>query len=267
MSGLNSQTGILVSGILVLLISIGIIIYTKKKYQYAMRWIWVGGGVWFTGVALKFGFAALANDPVLFWLQDMLKYSWYLVIGSFYIGALTGVFEIGITLVFALLIKKMSQDPANAIGVGIGAGTIEAVLIGMSQLANLVYFVTGGPGSAEIMSTLTHTAGLNPLFFLLAPVERVIAILCHTSSRVLTLYAIVQKNYWYFIIGFFIMTGIDAVAGFAHLSGFLSRISTWWIELSILPFAIISMPLIVWCIKHWPAANKKNDAPPDHFPA
>ncbi|OGC42415.1 hypothetical protein A2Y85_02495 [candidate division WOR-3 bacterium RBG_13_43_14] len=244
--------GLLISGLLVIFISIGFIVWTKRKYNYSMRWIWVGGGIWVTGVALKFGFAIAANEPVLAWLQQILEHPWYLAIGSVYIGALTGVFEIGITLLLALLVKKMSDDPAKAIGIGIGAGAIEALLIGLSQIGNLVYLMTGGQGMAEIMSSLTQTVSLNPLFFLLAPVERVIAIICHTGSRVLTLYAVAHKNYLYFVVGFLIMTGIDAVAGFVHLAGLMSQISTWWIELSILPFALVSIPLIKWCIKRWP---------------
>lgn len=247
---------VLISGIFVLLVSIGFIAGARKKYNFRMRWIWIGGCIWFVGVALKFGFAALANDSILFWLQDTLKYPWYLTFGSAYIGALTGIFEIGITLVFALMIKKMSDDPGKAIGVGVGAGTIEAILIGLSQIANVIYLMTGGQGSNEIMNALTDTVRLNPVFFLLAPAERMIAIICHTGSRVMTLYAVARRNYWFFVIGFLIMTVIDAIAGFTHLSGLMTRISTWWIELLLLPFALLSIPLTVRCIKNWPRVEK-----------
>ncbi len=255
---------IIVSSLLVFIVSIGLTVWTKRKYCYAMKWIWLGGGIWLAGIALKFGFSALANSPILFWLQDMLKYEWYLGLGSLYIGVLTGIFEIGITLMFALLIRKMTINPSRAIGIGVGAGAIEAVMIGLSQIANAVYALTGGRGSGDILNAVSAAAELNPLFFLLAPVERVIAILCHASSRVLTLYAVARKNCWYFVIGFLLMTGLDAVAGYAHLSGLLSRASAWWIELAILPFAVISVPLMRWCVSHWPLPDNRQ-TPPEHI--
>lgn len=33
------------------------------------------------------------------------------------------------------------------------------------------------------------------------------------------------------------------------------RISMWWIELAILPCALISIPIIRWCIGRWPEAE------------
>jgi hypothetical protein len=57
------------------------------------------------------------------------------------------------------------------------------------------------------------------------------------------------------------MTGIDAVAGWAHLSGFLGTESVWWIELYIAPFAVISIPLIMWCLRNWPVDEEKATGP------
>ncbi|MBN2621176.1 YhfC family intramembrane metalloprotease, partial [candidate division WOR-3 bacterium] len=199
----------------------------------------------------KFVFAAVANPAVLGWITSLFGQTGYRIIGSFYIGSLTGIFEIGITLFFAVFIKKMYAHASRAIGIGLGAGIIEALLIAFSQIGNMVFLMVQAQGGAEVIGSLVRTMSLNPLFFMLAPVERSIAILCHTSSRVLTLYAVMRRKYIYFWAGFLIMTGIDAIAGYAHLAGLIERISMWWIELALLPFALASIPIIQWCSRHW----------------
>lgn len=252
LSNSSSHVGLIVSGIFVLILSGGVIFWWKRRYSESFKWMWLGAGIWALGVALKFVFAILANESILAWIKDVFGHPGYLSIGSVYIGSLTGVFEIGVTLVFALLIKRLLKNPYIALGIGVGAGVIEATLIGFSQIGNAVYIMYGGPGSAEVIGSLAQTVSMNPVFFLLAPVERAITILCHISSRALTIYAVARRKYLYFWAGFLLLTGLDAIAGYAHLSGWLNTVSTWWIELAILPFALISIPIIQWCIRHWP---------------
>ena len=90
------------------------------------------------------------------------------------------------------------------------------------------------------------------VWWLAGPVERVIAILCHTSSRALVLLSVARRRWAFFWYGFGIMTAIDAVGGAAHLSGALGRFSVWWLEAAIAPFAALSILVIAWCLRHWP---------------
>jgi hypothetical protein len=55
-----------------------------------------------------------------------------------------------------------------------------------------------------------------------------------------------------FVYGFLLLSGIDAVAMWLHLSGKLDTLSFWTMEAMIAPFALISIPITSWCIKHWP---------------
>jgi hypothetical protein len=59
--------------------------------------------------------------------------------------------------------------------------------------------------------------------------------------------------FWSFVAGFLIMTAIDAIAGYVYLAGLMGKISVWWIELAITPAALLSIPILVWCIRSWPA--------------
>jgi uncharacterized membrane protein YhfC len=259
-SNASACTGLVVSGIIVVILSIGVVAWWKRRYHESMKWAWLGGGIWAIGVVLKFVVAMLVNEPILAWLKPLLPQALYLAAGSLYIGSLTGIFEIGITLLFAVLIKKMTTSPYRAIGIGVGAGVVEALLIGFSQLGNAAYLLYGGQGSSEIMGSLVATISLNPYFFLLAPVERAITICCHISSRVLVILAVSRRKYGYFWAGFLLMTGIDTIAGYAHLSGLLTTTTMWWIELAILPFAIASLLIVWWCVRKWPQGEPSASA-------
>ena len=104
------------------------------------------------------------------------------------------------------------------------------------------------------MGGAAAAASVTPLFWLVGTVERVIAILCHTSSRTLVLYGVARGRWWPFVAGFLLMTAVDAIAGYAILSGLVGQVNTWWIELAVAPFALVSIPIVVWCVRHWPAA-------------
>lgn len=221
--------------VLVALASIGLWkVWSKAKW----RWFWVGAAVWTVGVALKFAWAIPLNGPILGALKGSLPHAVYLAAGSVYVGLLTGVFEIGITLAAALIWKRMALDANRAVAVGVGAGAFEALLVGLVTVASIA-----GPllGAA--------------LVWLVGPVERVIAILCHTSSRALVLMSVATRRWILFGWGFLLLTAVDAIAGYALLSGDLGRVSTWWIEAAIAPFAVASVPVLFWCLRRWPAAS------------
>jgi hypothetical protein len=215
------------------------------------KWLLLGAGVWFVGVVFKFIVALLANTPVLELFKSMFGQFGYLALGATYIGLLTGVFEIGITLAFALLIRSIYEDRDRALSIGLGAGLVEALLIGFSSIGNYLTVVTGTASTDAIMGALAQAVAVTPVLWLVSPVERIIAILCHVSSRILVLYGFMRRQYRYFWAGFALLTALDAIAGYFHLAGLINKMSLWWIELILLPFAIISIPIIIWCYRHW----------------
>jgi hypothetical protein len=226
------------------------------------RWFWVGAGVWTVGVAMKFAFAIPLNGPILRSLDYLLPRAGYLAVGSIYIGALTGVFEIGVTLIAALIWKAMARDATRGVAVGVGAGSFEAALIGLASLSAVVAAMVGPAPLRESLFSSASAAKSMTLFWLVGPVERVIAILCHTSSRALVLWGVARGRVWGpFAAAFLIMTAIDTVAGYSHLAGVLSKISAWWIELAIAPAAIVSIPIILWCVRHWPVPSPDTASP------
>ena len=252
-----SLFSLLLSGCLVILLTVGITLWWKKYIQTSWRWLLVGAGAWFVGVIFKFVVAYFANAPVLEMIKSILGNAGYLTLGSVYVGLLTGVFEIGMTLAFALLIKGMYENAKHALSIGLGAGLVEALLIGFASIGNYLMVIMGTSNSDAISGALAQAAIVTPLLPLISPVERIIAILCHASSRVLVLFALAQRRQRFFWAGFLILTAIDAIAGYFHLSGLISKISTWWVELLLIPFAAISIPIIIWCFRNWRKIDTK----------
>jgi uncharacterized membrane protein YhfC len=247
-----------VPGAGMVVVGIGAVLLWRMRSGAKWRWFWVGAAVWTVGVVLKFAFAIALNRPVLAGLKDVLPETAYLAVGSIYVGLLTGIFEVGITLVAALIWRQMAQDAARGVAVGVGAGAFEAILLGLgTAIAVVAALAVGGQAEDELTTALASTARTTPLLWLVAPVERVIAILCHTSSRALVLLGVARKSwFWPFTWGFLIMTAIDSIAGYVHLSEQVGKMNTWWIELAIAPAALVSIPILAWCVRNWPAFER-----------
>ena len=96
-----------------------------------------------------------------------------------------------------------------------------------------------------------ESAMLVPLVMLLGPFERVISILCHVASRVLVLMGVAKQEWRLFWYGFLLLTALDTVAGYAHIGGLIGKVSLWWVELALLPFALLSVCLVKWSAARW----------------
>ncbi len=226
----------LLSGPLMILVALGFVLGWKKISGAGLRWFLAGAATWAVGVGLKVLVSRLLNPPMLEGLQVSLPLVPYLVVSSTYVGLMTGVFEIGVTLAMAWKWQSWARDANRAVAVGIGAGAFEAVLL----------------GAASLIGTLSYASAGAPLAWLVGPVERITATLCHTSSRTLVLLTVAKRGWSFFWYGFLLVTAMDGIAGLIHLSGILEKVSMWWIQLGLTPFALVSVLIIIWCVRHWP---------------
>jgi len=243
---------LLASGGLMGLVGVAYVVAWKRRSRVALRWFWAGAGIWTVGVALKILAALLLNKPVLRGMEHLLPRVGYWIVGSVYIGLLTGIFEIGVTFLAARKWRSLAGSCDRALAVGIGAGAFEAMLLGVAGLATLAVLASHSPAEGQVRAALAAAAATTPVEWLVGPVERVMAVLCHASSRALVLMSVATGRRAFFWYGFLLMTGLDAVAGAAHITGRVGRINLWWVELAVLPFAIASIAVIRWCVRRWP---------------
>jgi len=254
---------LLPAGPLMILVALGFTLGSWYWSRARWRWWWAGAGVWAVGVGLKIGWALLLNKPILHGLEAVLPRTAYVIVGGLYVGVLTGIFEIGATYLAARIWRRLAATAPRAMFVGVGAGSFEAVLLGTVGLAGTLVVVSGLPGTEPALAAVALVPATTPVVWLVSPVERVIAILCHVSSRTLVLLGVAthrSSRFWY---GFLLLTAVDAIAGVAHVSGQLGWFSLWWLELAIAPLAVLSVPATLWCLRHWPADTPPREAAAD----
>ncbi|MGD0654996.1 MAG: YhfC family glutamic-type intramembrane protease [Thermoguttaceae bacterium] len=227
------------------------VIYWKRTSHACFCWFWIGAGLWTVAVAVKVVCALASNAAVIGFLKHNLPYPLLVACGGLFLGIESSLCEMGFTLLAVWIWRQLGREAGRAIAVGVGAGAFEAFLLGAGALVTALVAIAGLPAAEQIGQELSKAAATTPLFWLIGPTERIIAILCHASSRALILLGVANRRFAMVFWGFVIFTSIDGIAGAAHVSGKLGTFSVWWIELAILPFALISVPILRWCYRHW----------------
>jgi len=253
---LGALYGQVVSGALMMLVALAAVLVWWLHSRVQWRWFWAGAGIWTVGVALKFA-VALPLNPILFG-KGGHPVGLNLCIGAAYCGLMTGVFEIGITLAAALIWRRLAAEPARAVAVGLGAGAFEALLLGLAACGGSLAALASGQ-TEPMLKSLAGIGAHTSLLWLAGPVERVIAILAHTAARVLVLRAVAGRRWLGFWAGFGWLSAVDLLAGVALLTGMTTSGSLWLIELMILPFGVLSIPLTRWAVRHWPTTTVGNN--------
>jgi hypothetical protein len=230
-----------------MLVTIVSVCLWRRRCDASWRWFWAGAALWTVAVAVKFAIAIPLNEPLLRHLRSSLPHWAYLTAGSIYGGVLTGVTEVLFVFIAALIWRSMTATAPRAAGVGVGAGAFEAAL-----LALVAALTTIGVSQSR--------AGWSAA--LLAPaVERIIAILCHVASRLLTILAVASRRWSLFWYGFLLMSAMDGLAMTFYLTGSVRTLSPWAMEARLVPFGLISIPIIRWCINNWPTCPEQSMNP------
>ena len=240
------------------------VIYWRRTTRLPYGWLWAGAGLWAVAVFIKFAIAIMTNAAVFTILGKLLSHPALVAIGGLYGGVQSSLCEIGFTWLAVQRWRQFGQDADRAIGVGVGAGAFEAFLLGLLSLVGLLAILAGAPGTEPGRQALEQSAAVTPVFWLVAPVERILAILCHASSRALVLLGAVHHRPLMIFWGFLIFTCIDGIATAVHVAGNFGTYSVWWIELALLPFAIVGIPILKWCRSNWgpaPTASQPVENP------
>jgi uncharacterized membrane protein YhfC len=246
---MDNVTISLVPAIGMMLMAIAAVIYWRRVSGLELRWFCVGAGLWTVAVVLK-GLCSLLTSPALIWLMKVSpSYPLRVLAGGLFLGIQSSLWEIGLTLLAVRIWQQLGRDANRAIGIGIGAGAFEALLLGIGSFVSIVALMARLPGAEKFREGIETTAAVTPIFWLVAPVERAMTMLCHASSRALVLLGTTRRKPMMVFWGFLIFTVLDGTAGAALFSGKIGKISMWWIELALLPFALISIPILRWCYR------------------
>mgnify|MGYP001374586925 CR=1 FL=1 len=217
----------LLSGIGMIVVALGFAAYAVRR-QLGWAALSLGALAWGVTVALKFAWAIPFNPPIYTAVNQALP-ALGVPLFMVYVGALTGVFEVGLV---ALLLNYTRLGKAawpQAIAFGIGFGAVEALLFGVISLSSTL---------ASMMISMVHppppevAAQLGNALWVLAPVvERLGAIFIHMCCNVLIFYAVNTRRARWFWLALGFKTAVDAAAAACvHIHGIDTLAHVWTFE-------------------------------------
>lgn len=217
----------LLSGIGMIVVALGFAAYAVRR-QLGWGALALGALAWGVTVALKFAWAIPCNPPIYSAVHHTMP-SLCDPLFMVYVGALTGVFEVGLValLLYATRLGKAAWPCALAFGIGFGA--MEALFFGVVSLSSTL---------SSMLISMLHppapevAARLGNILWLTAPVvERLAAIFIHTCANVLIFYAVKTRQARWFWLAFGCKTAVDAVAAaFVHIVGIDTLGRVWAFE-------------------------------------
>lgn len=131
-----------------------------------------------------------------------------------YVGLMAGIFEETGRLCIFLLIKRRSNSLNTALAYGIGHGGIEAILlVGLTMLVNMICAIAFNINNIDLVPSVNPAQTIDLLLsmpssmFLIAGIERLVAISFHIAASVLVWMAACKRGPWglYFLAIFFHM--------------------------------------------------------------
>ncbi len=238
----------LIGGGGMIVVALGFVIYAAVR-KLGWGYLGLGALAWGLTVALKFAWAVPLNPPIYEALLNALPENAANLAFYLYVGALTGVFEVLLTWLVLRYTALGNTGWGRALAFGIGFGAVEALLLGFSSLASV--------GLALVMPeavpplALDQLAQLNNVLFALAPIwERFFTVLIHIFCNVLLFYGARKHESRWLWLSFAFKTGIDAVAAFAQVQGWVTLDRIWIIE------AVVGLwGLLGWWGTRWVAAR------------
>ncbi|RKX31437.1 MAG: YhfC family intramembrane metalloprotease [Verrucomicrobia bacterium] len=243
---MSAIAGGAVSSFLMIAVAVTAFAGCRRLTRVSTRWFLAGAAVWLLAVVLKFVCAILFNQAVLAEIRRLSSAPACQFAGAVFLGVESSLFEMGITLLAVMIWHRWGRPMARAIAIGIGAGAFEALLVGGAALASVTWAASGAAAAAEMRQALSTFQHSTPLFWLVGPVERIIAILCHGASRALILSGYARRTRWRIVGGFALFALLDSVAGWIQLSGKMGTVSMWKLESAIIPVGILSAVVLVW---------------------
>jgi uncharacterized membrane protein YhfC len=239
----------LLGGSGMILVALGFAAYASLRL---LGWgaLALGALAWGVTVALKFAWAIPFNPPIYTAINQALP-SLGIPLFALYVGALTGVFEVGLVALLNYTRLGKAAWP-RALAFGIGFGAIEALLFGVSSLSSMLAAMV--ISMAQLL-TPEVAARLGNILWVLAPVvERLGALFIHTCCNVLIFYAVNTRQARWFWLAFGYKTAVDAAAAVCvHINGIDTLEQIWTFEAILILFGLAGLLGLRWLAPRYQA--------------
>jgi uncharacterized membrane protein YhfC len=178
--------------------------------------------------------------------------AWTPVFNGLVGGLMAGVFEETARLVGFMFLKKKARPFKSAIGLGVGHGGIESILLGIlgtgTTLASVLFYNAGaqlakGTTSQEIQYVMAQIQQFwtTPWHFGLLPgVERVIALSVQIVLSIMVWKAVANRQWLWFVLAILYHTFVDAISVYLTQIGW----GYWAVEGVLAIFLVINVYVI-----------------------
>jgi hypothetical protein len=220
---------------LLFLIALLPIIFCKKVLDASWKIIFLGALLWAISVAFKSLFAIAMNSRIESLISEFIAPKPASILFSAYIGVLTGIFECGIFLFIKLF--RHWKFP-EAVSLGIGFGSLEVLFIALALAISMG------------MAPDKYVPDINAFSI---PLERIIALLLHTSAATMIVYSFETKRPSWFFIAFCYKSVVDSIAAYLLLySSNMLNSKPLLVEFYVFwPVAILGLLAILYLKKRW----------------
>ena len=176
------------------MIAVGVIaiVYWHLKTRVRLQYYVYGGVLWAVAIGIKIAMDYTITRPLNNGLLSVLPFLAVLFLMSLYLGLRTGIFENVITYLGVKYAGQSSINFNQAIALGIGFGSTEAILLG-------IYYAYDTYMQLQLLDTLTLlpplTISQDWLIGVLTPAcERLFTLFCHVFTTVLVVYSVKLKD-------------------------------------------------------------------------
>jgi len=198
--------------------------------------------------------------PLLQILQPYYS-GWNLALYGFFLAFTAALFEEGGRVLVCKLFLKKKKTWNNAIALGIGHGGFEAIsLVGLTYIGNLILIVMINLGilnpASDPTGSLSQAVSLftdtPSIMFLLAGVERVLAVILHIGFSLLVVYGLRSKDNRYILYAFLAHFLVNFPVIFLQ-----NKVGGIYIAITYIYIAILAIASLYWIVKISPPLFKK----------
>ena len=244
----------LLGGTGMVLVALGFVLYAAVR-RLGWGYLGLGALAWIITVVVKFLWALPVNPRLYPALTQALPGPVGAGLFDLYVGLLTGFTEVALVWL-VMRYTRLGRVPwQRALAFGIGFGAIEALLLGLGSLATALAVLLAP--QAIPAQALAQLAVMNNILYGIAPiVERFFTVWVHIFCNVLIFFSIAKMQVRWFWLSFWFKSMLDAVAGFAQISGVISSVEgIWAIETIVVLFGIVGWLGVRWLAQRYPAPS------------
>lgn len=204
-----------------------------------------GAIFWAAAIAVKIAMDLTITVPFSRLLPPAL--SGALILGA-YAGLRTGILESGIPYAAGKL-TRLPLDFDRSVAIGIGFGAVEAIVLGLSSLLNVLAYLTV-PGLLDSLPAAVQVQLTLP-FLPIPVIERLFTLFCHVFATALALYAVRAGLKW-LALSIAFKTIIDgALPLFSHFLAPMGLIDYLLVEAYVALLGVVSIAGLIWLKKRW----------------